>query len=101
MQPDILLRRQNQPRLVVDTKYKPVSAEPSDLYQVHAYCARLGVPVAWLLYPQPESGPVCTRYTLPACQVYLRTLNLAGTLDELTADCAKLLDAIHETTRAA
>jgi len=57
IRPDIELRRLGQPICVLDTKYKPTSAEQvqnPDVYQVLAYCTARKVSYGGLIYPRSE-----------------------------------------------
>jgi 5-methylcytosine-specific restriction enzyme subunit McrC len=53
VRPDVTLRRDGRPALVVDAKWKRPAGAPStpDFYQMLAYCAALGVGRAVLVYP--------------------------------------------------
>jgi 5-methylcytosine-specific restriction enzyme subunit McrC len=54
LRPDVAIERGGHPVLVVDAKWKDVTAGPpatTDLYQVLAYCTGLGVRRAVLVYP--------------------------------------------------
>jgi hypothetical protein len=56
MRPDIVIRREGVPVLVIDAKYKLDPAQ-SDLYQALAYCHGLEVGAAVLVHPLSEAIP--------------------------------------------
>lgn len=61
--PDIILRRDGRPQVIIDTKYKTWDGQPNaaDRDQQFMYCRVLGVAHAVLLYPQPLPAPYVSR----------------------------------------
>jgi 5-methylcytosine-specific restriction enzyme subunit McrC len=58
MIPDIVVKVDNEIKLVIDTKYKPLDPDSAklgvsqqDLYQIYAYCKEYGVKKSLLIYP--------------------------------------------------
>jgi 5-methylcytosine-specific restriction enzyme subunit McrC len=80
MRPDVTVRRDGRPALVVDAKWKrPAGAPaPADLYQMLAYCTALGVGRAVLVYPGRRDG--LRQYAIRNAQIHvaMRTLRVVG-----------------------
>ena len=58
VRPDLVVEREGQPPLVLDTKYKsPTPTDPADIYQLLTYCQALGARRAALVYPVPVDTP--------------------------------------------
>jgi len=80
MRPDVTVRREGRPALVVDAKWKRPSGAPAsaDLYQMLAYCTALGVGRAVLVYPG-RRDQVRTYALLNApIRLEMRTLRVVG-----------------------
>jgi 5-methylcytosine-specific restriction enzyme subunit McrC len=80
VRPDVTLERGGAPRVVVDAKWKRLSAagpESADLYQVLAYATLLGAPRAVLAYPGGRGGGEWTFDHTPV-RVLARTLDVSG-----------------------
>lgn len=108
VRPDILVKEGNQTRMVIDTKWKRISARiddekqgvsQADVYQMMAYGRLYACPELMLLYPhhaslgrEGETG----RYAIMGCDDVLRTATLdvatgAQMLERLRALCNPVL----------
>lgn len=65
LQPDIVLVKENNDKLIIDTKYKLLNPEErklgisqQDLYQMYAYYRELNSKECVLLYPEGVNGPI-------------------------------------------
>lgn len=85
--PDIVLRHDGQPVMVLDTKYKVYDQKPgnADIYQMAAYAQTLGVSRAVLIYP--GSTPDDTFALRGGIRLDMRALPLTGSLWEFRAAC--------------
>lgn len=80
MRPDVTVRRDGRPVLVVDAKWKrPAGApEAADLYQMLAYCTGLGAGRAVLVYPWRRDGVRIYALRGGAIAVEVRSLRVIG-----------------------
>jgi predicted component of viral defense system (DUF524 family) len=102
MRPDVLILRGEQPRLVVDAKWKRLTKGPlvtADVYQMLAYCAGLGVDRAVLVYPGRRDR--CWEYTLARTPVRIevRTLRVVGDRDACCRSLNRLGDRLDRCLR--
>ena len=101
-QPDLVLKYDGRPYLVLDTKYKVYGDRPTnaDIYQMVTYCHTLGVGRGMLIYP--SDAPVEEEHQLRAgVRLELRALSLAGPLAAFRARCAAFVSTLagrRETT---
>lgn len=84
--PDLVLKRDGRPRLVLDTKYKIYGAKPTneDINQMVTYCHTLGVNDAVLLYPGENGGDDLYRM-MGGVRLKTRGLALDGSLEAFKA----------------
>jgi 5-methylcytosine-specific restriction enzyme subunit McrC len=62
LRPDLIIKREDQSTIVLDTKWKSLSNNPrqnygisqADMYQMYAYSRKYNTPEIWLLYPVNE-----------------------------------------------
>ena len=94
--PDIVLKVDDRPALVLDTKYKVLTGKPSndDLNQMRAYCHQMGLGQGMLIYP---GGVPPDQFRFRDITVKVRSLDLAGDLATFRARCRTLADALHRT----
>jgi 5-methylcytosine-specific restriction enzyme subunit McrC len=102
MRPDVLIRRGEQPRLVVDAKWKRLTKGPlvtADVYQMLAYCAGLGVDRAVLVYPGRRDR--AWTYTLGRAGVVIevRTLRVVGDREECVRSLRRLGERVVRRLR--
>lgn len=91
--PDIVLKVWGEPAVVLDTKYKLYSGKPSndDLNQMVAYCHRLGLDTAILIYP----GAVpADRFQFKEIGVEVRSIDLGGDLSTFRKRCQVFADSL-------
>jgi len=96
-QPDMVLKHDGRPWLVLDTKYKVYGDRPTnaDIYQMVTYCHTLGVGRGMLIYP--SDAPLNDDHQLRAgVRLELRALSLAGPLPAFRARCAAFVSALIE-----
>lgn len=92
MRPDVTVRRDDRPALVVDAKWKRPAGAPAsaDLYQMLAYCTALGVGRAVMVYPG-RSDRMRTYALLNApIRVEMRTLRVIGDATACRRSVARL-----------
>jgi 5-methylcytosine-specific restriction enzyme subunit McrC len=100
MRPDLVWYADQQPRSVVDAKYKaekPSGFPNADLYQLLAYCTVLDVPVGHLIYAKGNETPVAHRIQNTATTIIQHTLDLDTSPTELLAQVAELATHIGQT----
>jgi 5-methylcytosine-specific restriction enzyme subunit McrC len=91
LQPDILLRHNGEPAVVLDAKWKaPGTIEAADLHQVLAYAAVTGASRVGLVYPGRFDGRSHSATPDGRVRVSLLRLRVVGTAQELAASTAKL-----------
>jgi len=92
--PDIVIKVNDQPALILDTKYKLYRSKPSsnDLHQMIAYCHRLGLTSAILVYPGTVPPD---RFDFKGITVDVRALDLTGDLDAFRARCQTFAKELH------
>lgn len=90
--PDIILLRNGQPCLVLDTKYKGFNGGPdeADRNQMFMYCHALNLPQGILIYP--HDGPIFYERHFQHVTIRARALPLSGTLDEFRQHCKRFAD---------
>jgi len=89
-----------QPTAVVDAKYKaekPAGFPNADVYQMLAYCTRLGLPMGWLVYAKGNEAGATHEVVGAGIEVRARVLDLALAPKELLASvdglAAQIVDA--------
>ncbi len=93
--PDLVLKHDGRPTLVLDTKYKVYGDKPTpaDIYQMVTYCHTLGVGRGLLIYP--NDAPLDDEHQLLAgVRLELRGLSLAGPLPAFRARCAAFVSTL-------
>jgi 5-methylcytosine-specific restriction enzyme subunit McrC len=87
--PDIVLRRESQPYLVLDTKYKTFHSRPdqADRNQMVTYCHTLGLSRGLLIYADDQAIDYCANFK----GIVLRSQALAlhGSLDTFRERCQR------------
>lgn len=85
--PDIVLRSQGRPFLILDTKYKSFHGQPdpADRNQMIVYCTTMALPRGILVYPDEQ--PVAYRSIFRGVTLSARSLSLAGSLPEFAQRC--------------
>ncbi len=97
MRPDLVLNRDGRPVLVVDAKWKRLSRSAlvtSDVYQVLAYCAALGVGRAALMYPGRHDRAWRYRFEASPVAVTVHTLRVVGSRAACEASARRLAQAL-------
>jgi 5-methylcytosine-specific restriction enzyme subunit McrC len=90
--PDIILARNHQPALIIDTKYKVAERAADDCYQMLAYCLALNVRRAVLAYPAWEGARCAIAVKNSDIVIESAAIALAGKIDELANSIAALLN---------
>jgi 5-methylcytosine-specific restriction enzyme subunit McrC len=93
MRPDLTLDRAGRTALVVDAKWKrlkPTALVTSDLYQVLAYCAALGVERAALVYPGRRDRRWRYHFPRSPVRVVVQTLRVVGSREACLASVRRL-----------
>ena len=93
-------RAAGRPAAVVDAKYKaekPAGFPNADVYQMLAYCTRLGLPMGWLVYAKGNEAGATHEVVGAGIEVRARVLDLALAPKELLASvgglAAQIVDA--------
>lgn len=96
LQPDILLRYNGTPAVVLDAKWKTDTSEIADLHQVLAYATVTGAPRVGLVFPGRSDGR--TRFLTPdgRVQVSLYRLRVVGTAAQLAASVKKFARIVRK-----
>ena len=92
--PDIVVRIDGRPALVLDTKYKLYQTKPSndDFNQMVMYCHRLGLSRGLIVYP---GGVKPDRFFFKDIAIQVRSLNLTGDLAAFRARCQAFAEAVY------
>jgi len=92
--PDIVIKVNDRPALVLDTKYKLIRTKPSedDFYQMIAYCHRLGLRSGILVYP---GGVPPDKFVFNDITVEVRSLDLTGDLPTFRSRCHAFAEELH------
>ena len=95
--PDIVLRRDGCPFLVLDTKYKTFHSKPdeADRNQMVTYCHTLGLPRGILIYANDQ--PVNHHANFKGIVLNAQTLALHGSLDEFRVRCQQFAGQFEGT----
>lgn len=93
-------RAVGRPAAVVDAKYKaekPAGFPNADVYQMLAYCTRLGLPTGWLVYAKGNEAGATHEVVGAGIEVRARVLDLAlppsGLVAQVDALAAQIVDA--------
>ena len=81
-------RAAGRPAAVVDAKYKaekPAGFPNADVYQMLAYCTRLGLPMGWLVYAKGNEAGATHEVVGAGIEVRARVLDLALPPSDLVA----------------
>jgi len=81
-------RAAGRPTAVVDAKYKaekPAGFPNADVYQMLAYCTRLGLPMGWLVYAKGNEAGATHEVVGAGIEVRARVLDLALPPSDLVA----------------
>lgn len=92
LRPD-LVHYLSEPVAVVDAKYKP-ERERGDLYQMLAYCTRLGLSEGHLVYVSGSEDVVCVPSASGTVRLHRHVLDLTLPPAELGAAVGTLADAV-------
>ncbi len=98
LEPDLSLWRDRQCLFVGDVKYKRVAFEGvnhPDLYQLLAYTIATQLPAGLLVYAQGEGEQVEHEVTAAGKTLVVRTLDLAGTPDDILTQVSQLARLIR------
>jgi 5-methylcytosine-specific restriction enzyme subunit McrC len=93
MRPDVVVRDEGRPRVVVDAKWKRVGRggpAAEDLYQVLAYCTALGAPRAVLVYPGRRDAARHIAFAQTPVRVTTCSLRAGGPRQECARSARKL-----------
>jgi 5-methylcytosine-specific restriction enzyme subunit McrC len=93
IRPDYVWLNQQRPCLVVDAKYKaekPSGFPQADLYQMHAYCTVLGLPVGHLIYAKGNEDSHEHVVKRAGTRIIAHTLDLAASPSEILAQLTTL-----------
>jgi hypothetical protein len=96
LQPDILVRHDGEPAVVLDAKWKtPGTPEAADLHQILAYATVTGANRVGLVYPGRTDGR--SHFATPdgRVRVSLHRLRVVGTADDLAASVGRLARAVR------
>jgi 5-methylcytosine-specific restriction enzyme subunit McrC len=100
LKPDIIIKKNDVPLIVFDTKYKKKKEKDNinmDIYQVLAYCKGINVKKAVLLYPEWEGECLkIDRIEVKNSDIEIRimTINLAGDKQTFDRNCINLVKEI-------
>ncbi len=86
-------RAAGRPAAVVDAKYKaekPAGFPNADVYQMLAYCTRLGLPTGWLVYAKGNEAGATHEVVGAGIEVRARVLDLALPPSDLIAQVETL-----------
>ena len=93
--PDIIITRNGEPTLVIDTKYKPFTGRmvESDRYQLYTYCSVMGVERGLLLYAGESAEP----HTTQMRDVRLSAVSLAldGSAEQLAQRTRSIISQLE------
>lgn len=86
--PDIIVRHNRRPIIVLDTKYKIYGEKPkeADVYQMIAYGHTLGIDQCVLIYPS-DDAPDERKQLIGGIDLDIRAMSLDGPLSEFKAAC--------------
>lgn len=100
LKPDIVIKKNDVPLIVFDTKYKKKKETDNinmDIYQVLAYCKGINVKKAVLLYPEWE-GECLKKDRIEVknsgIEIRIMTINLAGDKQTFDRNCINLVKEI-------
>lgn len=102
MRPDVTWWRNGRCAAVIDAKYKRAKSENypnADAYQMFAYCTRLGLRRGYLVYADldgKDAGRSVIRNS--GIEIVVTSLDIGGTIPELTASVEDLATEIASTT---
>ncbi len=98
MRPDVTVRRDGRPALVVDAKWKRTigAPAPADLYQMLAYCTALGVERAVLVYPGRRDRLRTYALLKAPIRVEMRTLRVVGDAAACRRSLGRLRRALQD-----
>jgi 5-methylcytosine-specific restriction enzyme subunit McrC len=99
MRPDVTISERNEPRAVVDAKWKrlpPHGKVTADLYQVLAYCTALGANQGILVYPGRADRCRAYRLSRSGVRIEVRTLRITAG----PRACRRSLRRLGRTLRA-
>ena len=95
--PDIVLRRDGRPYMVLDTKYKVFEGKPkgADRNQMLVYCHTLGLRHGSLIYANDQ--PIAYRVPFKGVTLNAQALSLHGNLAEFKDRCYHFANSFAET----
>ena len=100
MRPDITWWQYGQCMAVIDAKYKRAKSADfpnADIYQMLAYCKRLNLQRGYLVYADLNGGEpgVCT-ILHSDIQIVVTSIDISGTLEQLTSSVGRLAYSIQK-----
>jgi 5-methylcytosine-specific restriction enzyme subunit McrC len=93
MRPDIVITKNKNPVLILDTKYKRLDAgqvKHADIYQMYVYCSTLKVNRGLLIYGEGEGAEYRARVPEDGLDIETVVLNLGGSCREFREECERL-----------
>jgi 5-methylcytosine-specific restriction enzyme subunit McrC len=96
VKPDILIRRDCAPSVVLDAKWKTDTTESADLHQILAYATITGAKRVGLVYPGRTDDRVQFLTPDSRVQVSLYRVRVVGTAEELAASITKLAESVRK-----
>jgi 5-methylcytosine-specific restriction enzyme subunit McrC len=97
VRPDVLIRRDGRPEVVLDAKWKDVEtawADEADLYQVLAYGTALGTSRCILVYPGRRTQAWSYRMAGAPVTLELRTVRVVGPAERCRRSLGRLVRAL-------
>jgi 5-methylcytosine-specific restriction enzyme subunit McrC len=96
LQPDMLIRRDGAPAVVLDAKWKTDTTDATDLHQILAYATITGAARVGLVYPGRKDDKASFLTPDGRVTVSLYRVRVVGTAEELAASVAKLAGFVRK-----
>jgi 5-methylcytosine-specific restriction enzyme subunit McrC len=96
LKPDILIRHDGTPTVVLDAKWKTETNDAADLHQILAYATITGAARVGLVFPGRTDDRAQFLTPDGRVRVSLRRLRVVGTAEELAASITKLADSVRK-----
>lgn len=95
--PDVVIKLNDRPALVLDTKYKVLRSQPTnaDFYQMVTYCHHMGLSRGILIYP----GTARTTHSFSNISIDVLSLDLTGDLSAFRHRCHRFGQEIERVVR--
>lgn len=94
LRPDVLVRYEGAPRVVLDAKWKTPHPEAADLHQILAYATLTGAPRVGLVYPGVKDGRAHFTTTDGRVTVAVHRVRVVGSATKLARSLRRLADSI-------